>query len=149
MRVSHQDIMMFADASRDQLRQRYLTAWQRRQLGQVLEPLEAAIADVIELHPEYHALLSDEQALSKAFAVEQGQTNPFLHMGLHLGLREQLATRRPTGIEAIHERLCRKLGAVHEAEHRMIEVLAETLWEAQRAGRAPDEAQYLERLKKL
>jgi Domain of unknown function (DUF1841) len=141
--------MMFADSSRDELRQRYVHAWQRRQQGLVLEPLDAAIADVVELHPEYHALLEDEAALQKPFTVEQGQTNPFLHMGLHLGLREQLATRRPVGIGDVHARLTRKLGSVHDAEHRMIEVLAETLWEAQRVGRAPDEEQYLERLRRL
>jgi hypothetical protein len=31
----------------------------------------------------------------------------------------------------------------------MIEVLAEALWEAQRAGAAPDEQRYLERLRLL
>jgi Domain of unknown function (DUF1841) len=141
--------MMFAGNSRDELRQRYVSAWQRRQQGLVLEPLDAAIADIVALHPEYHALLEDESALQKAFAVEQGQTNPFLHMGLHLGLREQLATRRPPGIGDVHARLTRKLGSMHDAEHRMIEVLAETLWEAQRGGKAPDEALYLERLQRL
>ena len=70
-------------------------------------------------------------------------------MGLHLAIREQVGTRRPAGIEAVHARLSRTLGDAHEAEHRMIEVLAETLWEAQRAGSAPDEAGYLERLRRL
>lgn len=141
--------MMFANAGRDELRRRYLTAWQRRRDGLPLEPLDAQIADVIELHPEYQALLEDPAALEQAFTVEQGRINPFLHMGLHLALREQVGTRRPAGIEAVHARLTRKLGDVHEAEHRMVEVLAEALWEAQRAGRAPDEAEYLQRLRRL
>jgi len=141
--------MMFADSSRDELRRRYVTAWQRRLEGLPLEPLDAAIADVIELHPEYQSLLQDPAALNAAFAVEDGRTNPFLHMGLHLGLREQIATRRPSGIEQVHARLAARLGDAHEAEHRMIQVLAEALWEAQRAGRAPDEAAYLERLRRL
>ncbi len=141
--------MMFAASSREELRRRYLSAWQRRLDGLPLEPLDAQIADVIELHPEYQGLLEDAAAVAQDFTVEQGRINPFLHMGLHLGLREQLATRRPAGIEQVHARLARKFGGAHEAEHRMIDVLAETLWEAQRAGRAPDEANYLERLKKL
>jgi hypothetical protein len=140
---------MFADSSRDELRRRYVTAWQRRRDGLPLEPLDAAIADVIELHPEYQELLQDPDALDAAFTVEAGRTNPFLHMGLHLGLREQIATRRPAGIERIHARLAARLGDAHAAEHLMIEVLAQTLWEAQRAGRAPDEAAYLEQLQKL
>jgi hypothetical protein len=141
--------MMFADSSREALRRRYVTVWQRRLEGLPLEPLDAQIADVIELHPEYQALLLDPEALEAGFAVEEGRTNPFLHMGLHLGLREQIATRRPPGVERIHARLAAKLGDAHEAEHRMIEVLAETLWDAQRAGRAPDELHYLERLRRL
>jgi hypothetical protein len=141
--------MLFAGSGRDELRRRYYQAWQRRQQGLPLEALDAAIADVIQLHPEYHALFESDAALGEAFTVEQGQTNPFLHMGLHLGLREQLATRRPAGIEAVHARLTRKLGSRHDAEHRMIEVLAQTLWDAQRAGRAPDEQNYLELLRKL
>jgi len=140
---------MFAGESREAMRGRYVAAWKRRLEGLPLEPLDAAIADVIELHPEYQALLGDPAALDAAFAVETGRTNPFLHMGLHLALREQLATRRPAGIETIHAALVRKLGDAHDAEHRMIEALAETLWEAQRTGRPPDEAAYLERLRRL
>lgn len=141
--------MLFANNSREELRRRYLDVWQRRREGLPLTPLDAQIADVIELHPEYQALLQDPAALAADFTVEQGRINPFLHMGLHLGLREQLTTRRPPGIEQVHARLAARLGDAHEAEHRMIEVLAETLWEAQRAGRAPDEQRYLERLRQL
>lgn len=141
--------MIFTGQGREALRRRYLDAWRRRRDGLPLEPLDAAIADVIELHPEYQALLEDEAAVAQDFTVEQGRVNPFLHMSLHLGLREQLATRRPAGIEQLHARLASRLGSVHDAEHRMIEVLAETLWEAQRAGRAPDEGAYLERLRRL
>jgi hypothetical protein len=79
--------MMFANAGREELRRRYLSAWQRRRDGLPLEPLDAQIADVIELHPEYQALLEDPAALDQAFTVEQGRINPFLHMGLHLALR--------------------------------------------------------------
>ena len=141
--------MMFAHAGRDELRRHYVEAWRRRRANLPLTPLDAQIADVIALHPEYHAALEDPQALEREFTVEQGQINPFLHLGLHLGIREQLATRRPAGIETVHARLAQKLGDVHHAEHRMIDVLADVLWEAQRAGRAPDEAAYLEKLRRL
>lgn len=141
--------MLFAGNDRDSLRRRYIEAWRRRREQLPLEPLDAQIADVIELHPEYQPLLEDPQALQQEFTVEQGSPNPFLHMGLHLGLREQIATRRPAGIEVIRARLAQRLGDVHEAEHRMVEVLAETLWEAQHTGRVPDEAVYLEKLRRL
>jgi len=141
--------MMFANSGREELRRRYVNAWQRRRDGLPLEPLDAQIADVIALHPEYHAFLESEDSTAQSFHVEQGRSNPFLHMGLHLAVREQVGTRRPAGIEAVHLRLSRQLGDVHAAEHRMIEVLAATLWEAQRGGSAPDELAYLERLRRL
>jgi hypothetical protein len=141
--------MIFGNAGREELRRRYVNAWQRHRDGLPLEPLDAQIADVISLHVEYHAFLENPDATEQSFTVEKGQTNPFLHMGLHLAIREQVGTRRPAGIEAVHLRLSRELGDVHEAEHRMIEVLAETLWEAQRGGAAPDEQCYLERLRRL
>lgn len=141
--------MIFANAGREELRRRYIDAWTRRVNKLPLEPLDAQIVDVIELHPEYHALLGDEESLARPFTVEQGQINPFLHMGLHLALREQLGTDRPLGIRQEYLRLGRALGDAHMAEHRMIDVLAEALWEAQRAGRAPDEQVYLERLRRL
>jgi Domain of unknown function (DUF1841) len=141
--------MFFANSERDTLRRQYITAWQRHRSGAVLEPLEAQIAAVIAIHPEYHLMLESAEALLQPFNVEQGQTNPFLHMGLHLAIREQLSTQRPAGITSVHQRLTRTSGDAHAAEHKMIEVLAETLWEAQRAGRAPDEQLYLERLRRL
>lgn len=141
--------MMFANASREELRRRYITAWQRHREGLPLEPVDAQIADVIALHPEYHAMLEAPDALTRDFTVEAGGINPFLHMGLHLGIREQVATDRPAGISALHERLSRRLGSAHAAEHRMADTLAETLWEAQRGGRAPDENAYLDRLRRL
>jgi len=141
--------MLFANASREELRRRYVAAWQRQREGLPLEPLDAQIADVIALHPEYHALLEGPDALTREFTVQAGGVNPFLHMSLHLGLREQLATGRPAGIGDVYARLARRLSSAHEAEHRMVDVLGETLWESQRFGRAPDEQAYLEKLRRL
>ena len=141
--------MIFGNEGRDALRRRYAEAWRRRREGLLLEPLDAQIADVIGQHPEYQALVENPDSAHADFTVESGQGNPFLHMGLHLAIREQVATRRPPGIEAVHARLSHHLGSALEAEHRMIEVLAETLWEAQRAGAAADEQRYLERLRRL
>jgi hypothetical protein len=141
--------VIFANEGRDALRRRYAEAWRRRNEGLPLEPLDAQIADVIAQHPEYHAAVEDPDAATAEYDVEAGRSNPWLHMGLHLAIREQVGTRRPAGIEVEHARLSRQLGSVLEAEHRMIEVLAETLWEAQRAATAPDERRYLERLRRL
>ena len=87
--------------------------------------------------------------LDRDFTPDGGKTNPFLHMGLHLGLREQVSTDRPAGIGNVHRTLIAQIGDVHAAEHRMIDVLAETLWEAQVNNQPPDEQAYLQRLRDL
>jgi hypothetical protein len=135
---------MFDSYTRDQLRQTYAESWRKHLAGSPLTPLEAMIADVIELHPEYQAVVEDVNA-ALAFEPHAGQPveNPFLHMGLHMAVREQVSIDRPPGVRELHARLETRYGGVHDAEHALMEALAETLWQAQRAGKPPNEGQYL------
>jgi hypothetical protein len=140
---------MIFGQDRDELRRMYVDAWLKRCNKQPLSPLESQIADVIEMHPEYHAEISGGK-IDRDYTPDGGQSNPFLHMGLHLGIREQVSTDRPAGIASVYQSLAEKSGGdVHATEHAMIECLAETLWEAQSASRAPDEQKYIERLRRL
>jgi hypothetical protein len=135
---------------RNALRKQYFEAWQKRLGGLPLTPLEAMIADVIADHPEYQDLLeSEDLALAREYFPETGETNPFLHMGMHLALREQVSTNRPAGIRAVHKQLSRALGDPLEAEHLMMNHLAEALWHAQRSSLPPDEKQYMQGLREL
>jgi hypothetical protein len=143
-------VSLFSGYDREQLRRMYWTAWQKLSAHQVLEPLEAQIAAVIADHPEYVRWLEgDKAALAADFSPEGGRQNPFLHMGLHLAIREQVSTDRPAGIALVHRNLAARLGDAHAAEHAMLEPLAEALWQAQRSGLPPDERAYLERLTRL
>lgn len=138
---------MFDSHSRDQLRQAYVDAWSKHCSGRPLTPLEAAIADVVGVHPEYQALL---QSAAGARGFEQpcdaSAVNPFLHLGLHLAVREQLSIDRPPGLANLHRLLAARHGA-HGADHALMEALEETLLDAQRTGRAPDEAAYVDRVR--
>ena len=138
---------MIFGQDRNELRKMYADAWQKHRDGLPLSPLEAQIAQVIDDHPEYHKVVSGD--LDRDFTVEGGETNPFLHMGPHLGIREQVSIDRPGGIAAIFGTIAQQAGDAHEAEHRMIDCLAETLWEAQSQNQAPDEVQYIARLRRL
>lgn len=136
----------FDSYTRDQLRQSYSEAWRKQLAGSPLTPLEAMIADVIGLHPEYQSVIHDaDAALAFEPSSTQANENPFLHMGLHMAVREQISIDRPPGVRDLHRSLASCYGDVHAAEHILMEALAETLWEAQRAGRPPDESQYLAR----
>jgi hypothetical protein len=139
---------VFHDQSRSDLRRMYVDAWRKYRRREPLEPLEAQIAAVVADHPEYHALLESESALASEFPPELSATNPFLHLGLHLAIREQVSTDRPAGIASLHAELARRLGSSLEAEHAMLEVLGEVMWEAQSRGTAPpDPSDYLERIR--
>lgn len=132
---------------RDSMRRYYLQCWQKFQEKQPLNALEQQIANVVAEHPEYHRLLQlHETAIQRDYLPDTGENNPFLHMGLHLGIREQVATNRPAGIIELYQQLMIKYGA-HEAEHRMMDCLAESIWLAQRQQTPPDEQAYLDCLK--
>ena len=131
---------------RNQLRQAYKMAWEKFLQKQVLTPLEIQISDVIKEHPEYHDFVNQ---LEKDYLPEMGETNPFLHMGLHLGLREQISTNRPKGITKIYQQLVKLKKSEHIAEHSMIDCLAEAMWSSQSNNTSPDEIQYIKCLRKL
>jgi hypothetical protein len=135
---------------RDAMRRVFMSSWQKFKNNDPLEPLEALVASVVADHPEYQAIIeSGDHAIDKDFTPDDGQTNPFLHMGMHISIREQVQADRPAGIAAAYQQLTMKNGDAHEAEHQMQECLGLILWEAQRSGSMPDEMQYLECLKKL
>jgi hypothetical protein len=134
--------------NRQELRQMYVDAWRKSEAGEVVSPLEAQIAQVVSDHPEYQAMLTPD-ALEESFTPEDGKTNPFLHMGLHLAIRDQVSTNRPPGIAAVFKDLAAKAGDPHVAEHKMVDCLAQTLWEAQGQNAPPDEQKYIERLRGL
>ena len=138
---------MIFSQDRETLRKMYTDAWAKFRRNEILSPLEAQIAEVVEQHPEYHAVV--ESPSSAEAGPSGGAHNPYLHMGMHLAIREQVSTNRPAGISALCAGLSERLGDRLEAEHRMMEALGETLWEAQRNNAAPDEAAYLDRLRRI
>jgi len=141
---------MYFQQDRNELRQTYFDVWRRRDDKAQLEPLELLILGVIEEHPEYHDFLDDpDSSLDKDFTPEYGQSNPFLHMGMHIAIREQLTTDRPPGFAKAYAGAVRRCGDSHQAEHRILECLAETLWLAHRDGTAPAELDYLEKVRAL
>ncbi len=141
--------MMFGN-DRNQLRQYYIDTWDKAQKNQQLEPLEQLIANVISDHPEYQAILSQsDKALEQEYLPEGGESNPFMHMGMHIAIHEQLGSDRPAGIRDLYQKIAIRAGDAHKAEHQMIECLAEMMWQAQRAGKTPDEKHYIKALKKL
>ena len=141
--------MFYGDGVQD-TRQLFFTSWLNYRQNKVLLPLEKQIVDVIITHPEYHALLeATVSQRDQAYFPELGQTNPFLHMGFHLAIRDQIATDRPSGIMNIYQQLINKYADVMTVEHLLMDHLAECLWQAQRCQGMPDETSYLSACRQL
>ncbi len=136
---------------RDSGRTFFLEVWGKHKRQMRLEALEQIVLNVILQHPEYHVILEkDEKEISAMeFTPEMGMTNPFLHMGMHITIQEQIGSNRPSGITALYQQLLPKYSSAHDLEHSMMECLGESLWLAQRNNTLPDEAEYLEQVKKL
>ena len=139
---------MLYGQDRGDIRRVFIEAWRKHRAGEPLEPLEKMIATVVEAHPEYHKMMENPDSVERDWQPEMGESNPFLHLGMHIAIQEQLTTDRPPGILASFKALADRLQDSHEAEHRMMQCLGEALWEAQQAGTPPDEGRYLECVKR-
>lgn len=130
--------------TRDQARLFFIEAWDKHRQQLVLTPAEMNAVRWISEHPEYHAMLEDrDRALAADFSPESGQTNPFLHLSMHLAVSEQLSIDQPPGIRDAFTGLCRRLDDEHAAMHHVFECLAEQIWQQQRNGLPFDSARYI------
>ena len=134
------------EPSREQVREFFFETWRKYRAGLPLAGLETLGLDVILLHPEYHQFLIDiDKNKSKDYTDE---SNPFLHMSLHLALEEQLSIDQPPGVAQHFAALLAKAGERHGALHEALECLAEMVWRAQKDKTPPDAGFYLDCLKK-
>lgn len=140
---------MFYSDTIEETRLMFFTSWEKYRDKKPLSPLEDQIVQAILDHPEYHKIFNQkDKTLQQSYLPELGQTNPFMHMGLHLAIREQINTNRPLGIQKIYQELSKYSNSL-EAEHLMMDQLAECLWNCQKNNSPPDEELYLQQLRLL
>lgn len=133
------------------LRQQFFAAWQKYQTpGALLTPLEQMLGALIAAHPEYHGLFAADadERLAQDFD-ETAAANPFLHLGLHIALQEQVQSDRPAGIRALFQQGVQRGTEPLALEHRLMECLQQALWQAQSSGQAPNEQQYLDCVRRI
>ena len=168
---------MFQPSQHD-VRRFFCETYARLRQGMPLDPMQAKAATWVDAHPEYHADLADlEAALAAVYTVEDGRTNPFLHLSMHLSIDEQCAIDQPTGIRQAVELLARRhlgattraaaaatghltgirqavqllaarRGTLHDAHHEVMECLGEMIWASQRSGLPPDGHAYLDAVRR-
>jgi hypothetical protein len=139
---------MFNPSQHD-VRRFFCETYRKYHAKQILTPLESIAADWIAQHPEYDATLADlDNALVAEYSVEHGQSNPFLHLSMHLSISEQIAIDQPPGIRAAFLGLAQRRDSEHEAQHQIMECLGQMIWTAQRNGLPPDGAAYIDCVQK-
>ncbi len=135
---------MFTPSQAD-VRRFFCGVHDKTRAGQPMEAIEMIASQWIAEHPEYHADFADvDTALGRMYDTDAGQTNPFLHLSMHLSISEQCSIDQPRGIRQAVELLERRRDSLHAAHHEVMECLGRMMWESQRAGRPPDGAAYIE-----
>ncbi len=137
---------MLYTQDRTQQRQFLANAWQKFLDKKILDPLENQLTQIIKIHPEYHALI---QHIESDYYPEQGEVNPFLHINLHLALREQLSINQPDGINQLYQTIVSTVGNPHDAEHKMMDCIAEMIFSSQTNNSPINQQAYLNCLKTL
>ena len=140
---------MFNPSQHD-VRRFFCETWRKVQASEVLTPLEAIARDWLIRHPEYQDAVQDvDAALAADYTVERGQSNPFLHLSMHLSIAEQVSIDQPPGIRDAFFHLVQQRGSEHDAHHAVMECLGQMLWNSQRSGLPPDGAAYVECVRRL
>ncbi|MGL4768220.1 MAG: DUF1841 family protein [Formosimonas sp.] len=142
---------MFFNPTVAEVRQFFYHAWHKSDRNEPIAPIEQMALYWMQAHPEYHAVLNGPlEALEAAqFLPEDGQTNPFLHLSMHLSIAEQISIDQPPGIRAAAHKLAQKLDDEHAAHHAIMECLGRMLWQAQRERTEPDAHAYIEHILQL
>ena len=134
--------------TRNEVREFFFAIWAKAQAGSPLTALEVMALDVVQMHPEYHPVLSDPgRYRDREWTPEGGETNPFLHLSVHLAIEEQLSIDQPPGIRSIVQSLESRLGNAMDARHAVMDCLVEQVWQSQRNAVAFSNEAYLECLR--
>lgn len=136
---------MFSPSPAD-VRRFFCATFAKSRAGQPMQAIEQLAAGWIAEHPEYFSELADvDRAVEQlATATTSPATNAFLHLSMHLSISEQCSIDQPRGIRQAVELLTARRGDLHQAQHEVMEALGQMVWDAQRAGRAPDGAAYVD-----
>jgi hypothetical protein len=135
---------MFQPSQAD-VRKFFCAVFAKWHTAQPMDALETLASQWVAEHPEYHADFANEAAaLEKMYEVEDGKTNPFLHLSMHLSVSEQCSIDQPRGIRQAVELLTAKRDSLHDAHHETMEALGQMIWQSQRSGRPPDGQAYID-----
>jgi hypothetical protein len=136
--------------SQEDVRRFFCQVYAKQQSTHLNDALESLAGLWVAEHPEYATDLTDvDAALAKQYKGDDGQSNPFLHLSMHVSVSEQCSIDQPRGIRQAVELLAAKRNSLHDAHHEVMECLGAMLWESQRSGRPPDGQAYIAAVQRL
>ena len=141
--------MLFGD-DRNELRNFYFQAWKKYREQRPLEAIEQQIATVVSEHPEYiNTIENPDKFQDKDYDERSGEANPYLHLGLHLAIRDQIQTNLPAGIQPLYAKLNTQYTSHLDLEHAIMPILFEEIYAMQHNKTEFSAENYLEKIRGL
>lgn len=139
---------MFNPNQKD-VRNFFFTTYNKAHENQLLTDIEKIAYSIILEHPEYHYIFKNqEKYIEHQWLPEDGNINPILHFSLHMAIIEQLSIASPHGINELFKQALQKSQSKHDAEHELMECVAEMIWHAGQNKTTPNMDIYLNCIRK-
>ena len=117
-----------------------------REEGQAFEELDARIAHVMDMHPEFDKIWKQGELATHPQEINGQVVNPFVHTVLHVIIDKQILTGQFEFVEETYLRLKNQGMEDHDALHAVIAVYAELHFSTFRQGKQFDTLDYESRL---
>ncbi len=117
-----------------------------RQEGRDIEELDARIAHVMDLHPEFEEIWTMGDMAAYPQEINGEIVSPFVHTVLHTIVDSQILTERPEFVAEAFNRLREQGMSEHDALHAIIANYADLHFSSFRQGNPFDQLDYESRL---
>ncbi|AGF49226.1 DUF1841 family protein [Candidatus Kinetoplastidibacterium galati] len=134
--------------SLDQARYFFIEVWNKHKLSKTLTPIEKTTIACILEHPQFYKDLDNKESIKNSYNSNFPESNPFLHLSMHLAISEQLLIDQPCGIKAAYNKLITS-NDPHTAIHKIIKCLTLTIQYSQTHRLELDSNKYMNLIKDL
>jgi hypothetical protein len=120
-----------------------------RQEGKSFEELDARIAHVMDMHPEFEDIWKQGEMAAFPQEINGKIVSPFVHTVLHVTIDKQLEGGDPDFVSETYSRLIKQGIYEHDGLHAIMGVYSELYFTAIRQGKQFDSLDYESQLSHL
>ena len=117
-----------------------------RHQGKDIEELDARLAHVMDLHPEFEEIWTMGEMAAYPQEINGQVVSPFVHTVLHTIVDSQIRTEKPEFVIQAFNKLVEQGMEEHEVLHAIIAVYADLHFSSFRQGKPFDQLDYESRL---